>query len=80
MALANPYPGKMDIADFIATSGLSIQGVRIYGFDASGGYFNTKSSGEIKVTEGFFVNVGSTGNKTVQYKKQQMKSKKLTKF
>lgn len=74
MALANPYPGKMDIADFIATSGLSIQGVRIYGFDASGGYFNTKSSGEIKVTEGFFVNVGSTGNKTVQYKKQQMKN------
>lgn len=74
MALANPYPGKMDIANFIATSGLSIQGVRVYGFDASGGYFNTKSSGEVGVTEGFFVNVGSTGNKTVQYKKQQMKN------
>lgn len=74
MALANPYPGKMSIDKFIETSGLGIQGVRLYGYQSNGGYFVDKSSGEISVSEGFFVNVGSGGTKTAQFKKSQMKN------
>ena len=74
MALANPYPGNLDIQKFVNTSGLNIQGVTLYGYESTGGYFVTKSIGEVKVTEGFFVNVGSTGSKTAQFKKTQMKN------
>lgn len=74
MALANPYPGKMSIGKFIETCGLEIQGVRLYGYQSNGGYFVDKSSGEISVSEGFFVNVGSGGTKTAQFKKSQMKN------
>ncbi len=74
MALANPYPGKMSIDKFIQTSGLEIQGVRLYGYQSNGGYFVDKSSGEISVSEGFFVNVGNAGTKTAQFKKSQMKN------
>lgn len=74
MALANPYPGNLDIQKFVNTSGLNIQGVTLYGYESTGGYFVTRSSGEVKVTEGFFVNVGGIGTKTAQFKKSQMKN------
>lgn len=74
MALANPYPGKMSIGKFIATSGLGIQGVSLYGYQSNGGYFVNKTSGEISVSEGFFVNVGNAGTKEAQFKKSQMKN------
>lgn len=72
MALANPYPGDLDVAKFLASSGLPTQGRIVYTY--SNGGFNTISSGVIHVTDGFFVNVGGTGNATINFTKGQLKN------
>ena len=72
MALANPYPGDLDVAKFLASSGLPTQGRIVYTY--SNGGFNTISSGVIHVTDGFFVNVGRTGDATINFTKGQLKN------
>lgn len=72
MALANPYPGDLDVAKFLASSGLPTQGRIVYTY--SNGGFNTISSGVIHVTDGFFVNVGGTGDATINFTKEQLKN------
>lgn len=72
MALANPYPGDLDVAKFLASSGLPTQGRIVYTY--SNGGFNTISRGVIHVTDGFFVNVGRTGNATINFTKGQLKN------
>ena len=76
MALANPYPAKLDVEAFLtANSGNfnsdSLQGKGIYVFNGTS--FEYKQSGDIEMTEGFFVNFASAGdNKSVTFTKNQL--------
>ena len=79
MALANPYTAKLNIAKFLATNN-SLQGNCVYvfrngTFDMDAGTNGTQglSSGNIDVTEGFFVNFTSGGNdKSVTFEESQL--------
>lgn len=81
MSLANPYPAELDIARFLSDnseadlqSGLQgdLQGEVVYIFNGSS--FGVKNIGSLPVCEGFFVNFSNRGNKSVTFKKTQMKS------
>lgn len=79
MSLANPYPAKLDIEEFLSdnsTAGLQtvdLQGRVVYIFDGS--KFDVTNSGSLSICEGFFVNFSSSGeNKSVTFKKTQMTS------
>ena len=83
MALANPYPFKLNVATFLSdnntlsttnpnpdpNSNTTIQGEVIYKFDSIS--WTTHNSGEILMTEGFFVNFASEGSNTATFKKTQ---------
>ena len=69
MALANPYTFKLNIATFLENNQTEIQGNGVYIFNGTS--FDLKETGEIKVTEGFFVNFTSGGEKTANFKKTQ---------
>ena len=68
MALANPYTFKLDVAKFLANQ-TNVQGGVVYKFD--GTQWQTVSTGEINVTEGFFVNFTSNGTQTSTFNKAQ---------
>ena len=71
MALSNPYPAKLDIADFIQNNQSKIQGGSVYKFN--GTTWNDVSSGSINHTEGFFVNLKSTASpQAVTFRKDQL--------
>ncbi len=73
MALANPYPFKLDVSKFIANNANNIQGQNgIYLLDENGA-FQYVTDGTINVTEGFFVNFIGSGNNTAVFKKEQRK-------
>lgn len=73
MALANPYPFKLDVREFIETNENNIQGQDgIYLLDENGD-FDYVTSGTINVTEGFFVNFIDSGEKTAIFNKGQRK-------
>lgn len=58
--LSNPYPAKLNVSKFLSENSGKIQGVGVYKLkntDASA--FEMVSTGEIKMTEGFFVNLSS---------------------
>ncbi|MBO5963650.1 MAG: T9SS type A sorting domain-containing protein, partial [Bacteroidales bacterium] len=69
MALSNPYPAKLNIANFLASNN-SLQGVCVYDF--TDGSFDIKTTGDINMTEGFFVNFTNGGNKSVTFTKTQL--------
>lgn len=69
MALANPYPAKLDVADFINAQGTNIQGKVWYKFNGTS--WVTPTTGEILMTEGFFVNC-STANGNIVFSKNQL--------
>ncbi|MEE1097411.1 MAG: fibronectin type III domain-containing protein, partial [Bacteroidales bacterium] len=69
MALSNPYPAKLNIANFLATNN-SLQGICVYDF--TDGSFDIKTTGDINMTEGFFVNFASAGTKSVTFTKAQI--------
>ena len=69
MALANPYPAKLDVADFINAQGTNIQGKVWYRFNGTS--WETPITGEILMTEGFFVNC-STANGNIVFSKNQL--------
>ena len=68
MALANPYPAKLDISKFKANQGIQGNGVYIW----NGTSFDLKESGNINVTEGFFVNFSTSGTYGINFKKNQI--------
>ncbi|MEE1203787.1 MAG: leucine-rich repeat domain-containing protein [Bacteroidales bacterium] len=75
MALANPYPAKLSADLFLAgNNNAGIQGSCVYVF--RNGTFdidaNHLSTGDINMTEGFFVNFASAGDKSVTFKKNQL--------
>lgn len=75
MALANPYPAKLNIATFLSeNSAAGLQGGVTYNFNGSTFDIKNGTSGSLPVCEGFFVNFSSGGNKSVTFHKTQMTS------
>lgn len=75
MSLANPYPAKLDIEEFLSdNSTAGFQGGVVYNFNGTSFVVTDGRSGSLPVCEGFFVNFSSGGNKSVTFKKTQMTS------
>ena len=72
MALSNPYPAKLKASKFVSDNGGNavINGNCVYVF--KNGAFDMPSNDEIAMTEGFFVNFSSTGDKTITFNKGQL--------
>ncbi|MEE0917783.1 MAG: T9SS type A sorting domain-containing protein [Bacteroidales bacterium] len=77
MALSNPYPAKLSVSKFLGDN--TLQGNCVYvfrngTFDMDAGTNGTQglSSGNIEMTEGFFVNFGSAGSHTANFNKEQL--------
>ncbi len=68
MALANPYMGMLDVAKFLGDN-TSVQGECVYTYNGTT-FFDYYPS--VSVGQGFFVNMGSTGEKTINFKPSQM--------
>ena len=67
MALSNPYPAKLHVNAFKGANNL--QGNCVYVFRE--GSFDMPAT-DINMTEGFFVNFGSAGPKSVTFTKEQL--------
>ncbi len=65
MALANPYTFKLNIATFLENNQAKIQGNGVYIFNGTS--FDLEETGEIKVTEGFFVNFRGNGGDAANF-------------
>lgn len=73
MALSNPYPAKLSVADFLYDNReKGIQGGCTYHFNGSTWEIQNATSGNILMTDGFFVNFSSEGSKTINFKKTQL--------
>ena len=73
MALANPYTFKLDINKFLLAQ-TGVQGGIVYRLTSNASnqpVWETVSTGQINITEGFFVNFASAGAKTVNFNKNQ---------
>ena len=82
MALSNPYPAKLSLSKFLNDNALAeltvgdIQGEGVYLFNGTS--FDYTNSGDILMTEGFFVNFASPSEnaddkRSVVFKKSQLK-------
>ncbi|MEE1021067.1 MAG: leucine-rich repeat domain-containing protein [Bacteroidales bacterium] len=69
MPLANPYPAKLSVSKFLQNPN-NVQGQGVYVWNGTS--FDLKQDGDIKVTEGFFVNYSSAGSHTATFKKTQL--------
>ena len=69
MPLANPYPAKLSVSKFLQNPN-NVQGQGVYVWNGTS--FDLKPDGDIKVTEGFFVNYSSAGSHTATFKKTQL--------
>lgn len=75
MALANPYPAKLNIETFLNdNSSAGLTGGVVYNFNGSSFDVTNGTSGSLPVCEGFFVNFSGSGPKSVTFKKTQMTS------
>ena len=79
MALANPYPAKLNIAKFWQDNSSNLQGNVVYKYNTEKNQFEIKDCNDtnlfVAVCEGFFVNFRSAGdNKSVVFRKTQMTS------
>lgn len=75
MALANPYPAKLNIATFLNdNSSAGLTGGVVYSFNGSSFDVTNGTSGSLPVCEGFFVNFSGIGTKSVSFNKAQMTS------
>lgn len=79
MSLANPYPAKLDIEEFLSDNSTADldeekepQGRVVYIFNGSS--FDVTNSGLLPICEGFFVNFSNSGNNSVTFQKTQMTS------
>ena len=78
MSLSNPYPAKLSVSKFLdantfANSSVTtpqIQGEGVYIFNGTS--FDYKKTGDILMTEGFFVNFADAGSNSVTFTKSQM--------
>ena len=70
IALANPYPFKLNVATFLSHQ-TGVQGGVRYKYNNENETFTTSTSGEIGVTEGFFVNFTGNVEHEVKFKKTQ---------
>ncbi|MBO7228664.1 MAG: T9SS type A sorting domain-containing protein, partial [Bacteroidales bacterium] len=70
IALANPYPFKLNVATFLNDQ-TGVQGGVRYKYNNDNKTFTTSTSGEIGVTEGFFVNFTGNVEHEVKFKKTQ---------
>ncbi|MEE0948093.1 MAG: T9SS type A sorting domain-containing protein [Bacteroidales bacterium] len=73
MALANPYPAKLDVNSFINTNSSRLQGGVTYKFNGTSFDIQSATTGEILMTEGFFVNFKANAVKKVVFQKEQLK-------
>lgn len=69
MPLANPYPAKLSVSKFLQNPN-NVQGQGVYVWNGTS--FDLKPDGDIKVTEGFFVNYSSAGSHTATFNKSQL--------
>ena len=69
LPLANPYTFKLNVAEFINANSDLIQGKVLYKLDGTS--YQTISEGEIKVTEGFFVNATSNNVQNMKFTPSQ---------
>lgn len=75
MALANPYPAKLNIAKFLSDNySAGLTGGVVYSFNGSSFDVTNGTSGSLPVCEGFFVNFSGIGTKSVSFNKEQMTS------
>lgn len=79
MALANPYPAKLNIAKFWQDNSSNLQGNVVYKYNTAAKQFEIKDCNNtdlfVALCEGFFVNFQSAGNdKSVVFHKTQMTS------
>ena len=72
MALSNPYPAKLSVSKFLTTNTSVLQGGCTYRFDGSSFDIDDAESGNIEITEGFFVNCQNTGSNTITFSKSQL--------
>ncbi|MDD6165167.1 MAG: T9SS type A sorting domain-containing protein [Bacteroidales bacterium] len=76
LALANPYPARLDVSKVLsgiaAGNNGAIQGGYVYVRDGNNPAWTTKSSGTIEAAQGFFVNFASSGAKSVTLKKDML--------
>ena len=70
IALANPYPFKLNVATFLSQQ-TDVQGGVRYKYNNENETFTISTSGEIGVTEGFFVNFIGNVEHEVKFKKTQ---------
>ncbi len=70
LALANPYTFKLNVATFLSDQ-TNLQGQVYYRLNNDNETWTVVTSGEINVTEGFFVNFTSGGEKSAIFKKSQ---------
>ena len=72
MALSNPYPAKLSVSKFLTTNTSVLQGGCTYSFNGTSFDINNAISGNIEMTEGFFVNCRNTGSNTITFTKSQL--------
>ena len=72
MALSNPYPAKLSVSKFLTTNTSVLQGGCTYSFNGSSFDIDDATSGNIGMTEGFFVNCRNTGSNTITFTKSQL--------
>ena len=72
MALSNPYPAKLSVSKFLTTNTSVLQGGCTYSFNGSSFDIDDATSGNIGMTEGFFVNCQNTGSNTITFTKFQL--------
>ena len=81
MALVNPYPAKLSVNSFVEdednTSNIVTQiqgqGVYVLKYDNGGNQvWDYKTSGDLNVGQGFFVNLANNGNQTIKFTKNQI--------
>lgn len=71
IALANPYPAKLSVSEFL-NGNTGIQGNCTYHFNGESWEIKNVTSGNIAITDGFFLNVVSAGEKTITFSKNQL--------
>lgn len=72
MALSNPYPAKLDVSKFINTNTSKLQGGVTYKFNGTSFDIQNATTGEILMTEGFFVNFKQDAEKKVLFQREQL--------
>ena len=72
MALSNPYPAKLSVSKFLTPNTSVLQGGCTYSFNGTSFDINNATSGNIEMTEGFFVNCQTTGSNTITFSKSQL--------